>query len=162
MEVKVLRLLLLANLLLLGVGLISPIVTLEKFLIIENTFSVLSGVFQLLQEGPLFLFVVIVVFSVVLPLVKLGLLLLLTRSGPANDGRSRKLLRMMHDYGRWSMLDVFIVAVLVVAVKLDVIAQVEMRYGLYAFAAAVLMTMILTERVVRLTDRLLEESDPVE
>ncbi len=160
MEVKVLRLLLLLNLLLLGVGLSSPIVTFEKFLVIENTFSVLSGVIQLLEEGQLFLFVVILVFSVVLPLAKLGLLFLLTRSESAGNGRSRKLLRMMHDYGRWSMLDVFIVAVLVVAVKLGVIAQVEMRYGLYAFAAAVLMTMILTERVVRLTDRWFEESGP--
>jgi len=59
----------------------------------------------------------------------------------------------MHLYGKWSMLDVFIVAVLVVAVKLAAIVQVEMRYGLYAFAASVLLTMFITARVVVLADR---------
>jgi paraquat-inducible protein A len=46
-----------------------------------------------------------------------------------------------------------VVAVLVVAVKLGAIAQVEMRYGLYAFAASVLLTMLVTARVVVLAER---------
>ena len=58
----------------------------------------------------------------------------------------------MHLYGKWSMLDVFVVAVLVVAVKLGTLASVEMRYGLYFFSAAVLLTMFVTARVVRLTE----------
>jgi paraquat-inducible protein A len=59
----------------------------------------------------------------------------------------------MHLYGKWSMLDVFVVAVLVVAVKLGAIADVEMRFGLYAFAASVLLTMFITARIVALTNR---------
>jgi len=59
----------------------------------------------------------------------------------------------MHLYGKWSMLDVFVVAVLVVSVKLGAIASVEMRYGLYAFAAAVILTMYVTARVVSLVNR---------
>jgi len=47
----------------------------------------------------------------------------------------------MHTFGKWSMLDVFIVAILVVSVKLGAIASVEMRYGLYAFATAVVLKM---------------------
>jgi paraquat-inducible protein A len=46
-----------------------------------------------------------------------------------------------------------VVAVMVVAVKLGVFVEVQMRYGLYAFAAAALLTMFVTARVVRLTDR---------
>jgi len=38
-------------------------------------------------------------------------------------------------------------------VKLGAIAQVEMRYGLYAFAASVLLTMYVTARVVVLAER---------
>lgn len=153
MGVNALRLLLAINAVLLGVGLSAPMVTLEKFLIIENTFSVLSGLAQLMVEGQVFLFIIVLVFSVVLPIVKIGFLFRLTTISADYGLRSKKLLRLMHDYGRWSMLDVFVVALLVVAVKLRVIAQVEMRYGLYAFAAAVLLTMVLTERVVRATDR---------
>jgi paraquat-inducible protein A len=60
----------------------------------------------------------------------------------------------MHLYGKWSMLDVFVVAVLVVTVKLGAIANVEMHYGLYFFSAAVILTMIITARIVKLTDTL--------
>jgi paraquat-inducible protein A len=65
----------------------------------------------------------------------------------------------MHLYGKWSMLDVFVVAVLVVAVKLGAIADVDMRYGLYAFAASVLLTMYITSRIVSLTNQPLQGTD---
>jgi paraquat-inducible protein A len=48
------------------------------------------------------------------------------------------------------MLDVFVVAVLVVTVKLGTIAQVQIHYGLYAFCAAILLTLFITSRISRL------------
>ena len=132
-------------------GLLSPIITLEKFVVIENTFSVLSGVIQLLKEGQWFLFLVISAFSIVLPVLKLGVLYLLVGSRVPDKRRLHRYLHWMHLYGKWSMLDVFVVAILVVAVKLGAIANVEMRYGLYAFAASVLITMYVTARVVILS-----------
>ncbi len=138
---------------LLVVGLYAPIITLEKFILIENTFSVLSGVWQLLQEKRWFLFAIISLFSILVPVLKLYVLHRLLGRHCNNAGRLRTYLHWMHLYGKWSMLDVFIVAVLVVAVKLGAIAQVEMRYGLYAFAASVLLTMFITARVVVLADR---------
>jgi paraquat-inducible protein A len=152
-QVRQLRLLILLACLMLAVGLVAPIVTLEKFLLIENTFSVLSGIYQLLREGRWFLFLIIAGFSVLLPLLKLFVLYRLLGRQCRNTGQLRRYLHWMHLYGKWSMLDVFIVAVLVVAVKLGAIAQVEMRYGLYAFAASVLLTMFVTARVVALADR---------
>jgi paraquat-inducible protein A len=146
-----LRLLIVLSSLLLAIGLLSPIITLEKFVVIENTFSVLSGVIQLLKEGQWFLFLVISAFSIVLPVLKLGVLYLLVGSRVPDKRRLHRYLHWMHLYGKWSMLDVFVVAILVVAVKLGAIANVEMRYGLYAFAASVLITMYVTARVVILT-----------
>jgi paraquat-inducible protein A len=92
-------------------------------------------------------------FSVVLPILKLGVLYRLVSRNEAMQDRGRQLLHWMHLYGKWSMLDVFVVAVLVVAVKLGAIVDVEMRYGLYAFAASVLLTMFITARVVTLAGR---------
>jgi paraquat-inducible protein A len=146
-----LRLLIALSSLLLVMGLLSPIITLEKFVVIENTFSVLSGVIQLLKEGQWFLFLVVSAFSIVLPVLKLGVLYLLVGSRVPDKQRLHRYLHWMHLYGKWSMLDVFVVAILVVAVKLGAIANVEMRYGLYAFAASVLITMYVTARVVNLT-----------
>ena len=138
--------------LLLAVGLVAPIATLNKFILIENTFSVLSGVVALFREGQFFLFLLITGFSVVLPILKLGVLYRLVSRNDAMREKTRRLLHWMHLYGKWSMLDVFVVAVLVVSVKLGAIANVEMRYGLYAFAASVLLTMFITASIVSLTN----------
>lgn len=159
-QLMILRLLLAVALVSLIVGLAAPIITLEKFMLIENTFSVVSGVQQLIAEGRWFLFILIGGFSVVLPLLKLLVLFRLLSPQCDNAGRLRRYLHWMHLYGKWSMLDVFVVAVLVVAVKLGAIAHVEMRYGLYAFAASVLLTMAITARVVVMADSL--ESPPPE
>lgn len=135
------------------VGLVSPIITVKKFMLIENTFSVLGGTIQLLKDGQFFLFFIISGFSIALPLLKIAILTKLINS--KTDAKNlQRYLHWMHLYGKWSMLDVFVVAVLVVAVKLGAIASVEMQYGLYAFAAAVILTMYVTARVVKLTDKL--------
>ena len=144
---------------LLLVGLISPIITLSKFVLIENTFSVVSGALELLLEGQIFLFLIIAGFSIVLPILKLAVLYRIVSKNEAIKGSVRTQLHWMHLYGKWSMLDVFVVAVLVVAVKLGAIADVDMRYGLYAFASSVLLTMYITSRIVSLTNQPLQGAD---
>ena len=113
-ESKVLLLLLFVTAICLGVGLIAPILTLEKFYLIENTFSIVSGLGQLLQEKKIFLFIVIVLFSVILPVLKLAVLFRLLYSQHARHETMHRYLHLMHQYGKWSMLDVFVVALLVV------------------------------------------------
>ncbi len=157
-DARRLRWLLLIICVLLITGMVSPIITLEKLIFIENTFSVVSGVIQLFGEGQYFLFLVISIFSIGLPLIKLVILYLLLSAATARRHRFDRLLELMHDYGKWSMLDVFVVAILVVAVKLGALADVQMRYGLYAFAAGVLLTMYVTARVVGLSDLVLQQT----
>jgi paraquat-inducible protein A len=137
----------------LAAGLLLPIITLEKFFLVRNRVSIIEGTWRLLEQGQLMLFVIIVTFSIVLPVLKLVVILRVLmgrRQGP----RLRSSLSLVHRFGRWSMLDVFVVALLVVSVKLGAIADVTTHSGLYAFAAAVLLTMIVTAGVVRLVDRL--------
>lgn len=153
-EARRLRVILGVTSLFLGLGLVMPIITLKKFVLIENTFSVLSGTIELLKEGQIFLFIVITGFSIVLPLMKIGVLNKLLSPKERKAVNLDKYLHWMNLYGKWSMLDVFIVAVLVVAVKLGAIASVEIRLGLYAFAIAVVLTMYVTARVVSLTNGL--------
>lgn len=150
-EARILRVILWITSALLGVGLVAPIITLHKFVLIENTFSVISGVIELFREGQFFLFIVITGFSIVLPLLKILLLGRVLSTKDNNPVNIRKYMHWMHSYGKWSMLDVFVVAILVVSVKLGAIASVEMRYGLYAFAAAVILKMYITARVVSLS-----------
>jgi paraquat-inducible protein A len=139
--------------LLLGAGLVLPVITLEKFLVVTNTFSIVSGTWHLLEQGQIVLFVLIATFSIVLPVLKLAVLLRVL-AGTRQSAALHRALEWIHRFGRWSMLDVFVVALMVVTVKLGAIADVTAHYGLYAFAGAVLLTMIVTARVVQLVDRL--------
>jgi paraquat-inducible protein A len=154
LESKALLVLLVVTAIMLAVGLSAPILTLEKFFIIENTFSIFSGLVQLLEEGRIFLFVIILLFSVVMPIIKLGVLFRLLGSTAGSSETLHRYLRLMHQYGKWSMLDVFVVALLVVAVKLGAVATVETHYGLYAFGSAVLLTMAITARVIYLSGKI--------
>ncbi len=156
-EVRLLKVLLFLTLALLIPGLVAPIISLKKFLLIENTFSILSGIIQLLNEGQIFLFLLISGFSIIIPFLKLFVLFRLLSINSINSSRLDKYLHWMHLYGKWSMLDVFVVAVLVVTVKLGAVANVEMHYGLYFFSASVLLTMFITARIVKITDTLKTE-----
>jgi paraquat-inducible protein A len=143
-----LMLLLLVSSGLLIAGLWLPMLTLTKFLFIANSFSVISGVVELYQRQQWLLFVALGLFSVLLPLLKLVFLFLLLHSRQLGSARFQRWLKWMHDFGRWAMLDVMVVAVMIVTVKLGVVAQVEIHSGLYLFGSAVLLIMYITHRVV--------------
>ncbi|MET0092973.1 MAG: paraquat-inducible protein A [Sedimenticola sp.] len=150
-EKLVLNFLLICAGLLLYIGLTAPMITIEKFIFISNSFSVTSGVMELYRNGETMLFLIIGIFSVVLPILKLLLLFMLINLLEKQSQRMKRYLHLMHDYGRWSMLDVFVVAVMVDSEKLDAIAKVYVHSGLYAFGAAVILTMLVTAWVVRLS-----------
>jgi paraquat-inducible protein A len=132
-------------------GFFMPMLTLTKFLFIASSFSVFSGLLELFNRGQWFLLLVIFSFSVVLPLLKVSLLFLLLHHREVRSHRFSRLLKLMHDYGRWAMLDVMVVAVMIVTVKLGVVAHIEIHPGLYLFGAAVLLIMYVTHRVVGYT-----------
>ena len=147
---KLLLLLLFIAGILLSIGLIAPIITFKKFIFIQNTFSILTACWNLLIQGQLFLFVIIALFSVILPILKLAMLATVLVSKHKLKSHTQNLLDLMHRFGRWSMLDVFVVAILVVVVKLGAIGNVEKHIGLYAYAAAAILIMLLTHKIVAL------------
>lgn len=132
-------------------GLILPMMTITELLLFSNSFSVLAGVAELWQNGHYLLFVIVSLFSIVMPILKIALLLQLILAPGQESVRKNQLLHLMHEYGRWAMLDVMVVAVLIVTVKLGAIARVEVHSGLYVFGLAVVLIMFITRRVVRLT-----------
>jgi len=145
-----LKYLLLFATLLLVIGLTSPLMTLSKFVLLNQSFSVLSGTIDLFKGGHLFLFLIIAGFSIVLPAFKIVLLMRLLTPQGRDIQALKRVLHLLHDYGRWAMLDVMVVAVLVVTVKLGAIASIEIHYGLYVFGVATLLIMLITHFVSRL------------
>jgi paraquat-inducible protein A len=134
------------------VGMFAPLFTFKRFLIFNSTVSLISGIVQLFQEDEIFLFTVIGSFSVLLPIYKMALLFRLLYFDGLDSKRRKRNLKLLSFLGKWSMLDVFVVAVLLVTIKMGAVANVETHLGLYAFGVAVLGSMFLTQRAASLLD----------
>ncbi|EEF79350.1 Paraquat-inducible protein A [Methylophaga thiooxydans DMS010] len=133
-------------------GLFLPMLTITQFIVIRNDFSVISGITELWKAGQYILFIVIACFSVVVPLTKIALLFKLLQNDNRPHPIKMKLLRLIHDYGRWAMLDVMVVAMLIVTVKMGAIASIQIHPGLYVFGVAVLLIMLTTQSTVKLLE----------
>lgn len=130
-------------------GCIAPLFTLSKFFIFSNTVSLLSALLELWYESYYALFLVLLLFSVLFPLVKLLLMLYLLVSTKISQQRHHKLIGFLELVGKWSMLDVFVVAVLLVTIKLGPMADVEVHYGLYLFSVSIILMMIISHLMHR-------------
>jgi len=149
-EIQLLKVLLLTAFILLIAGIMTPVMTITKLVFLENSFSIFSGLQDLFIQQKYILFLLILILSIVLPFIKI-LLLAWTLQIKSNEAKINKLIELIHHFGRWAMLDVLVVALLLVAVKLGAIASVEVHLGLYYFTGAVLITMWVTHRTLKIT-----------
>jgi len=111
--------------------------------------TILSGVVHLLEGGMWPLALVVFVASIVVPLAKLfaivHLLISVQRRSPKKPVERTKLYRLTEMFGRWSMVDIYVVAMLAALVQLGSLAQVEAELGAVFFGATVVLTMIAAE-----------------
>ncbi|WP_243041603.1 paraquat-inducible protein A [Dyella sedimenti] len=109
----------------------------------DNT--ILSGVIELWVKGSPDLAIIVFTASIVVPVLKffaLGLLLISSQRGSAWAQRQRgKLYRLVEFIGYWSMLDVFVVALLTALVQFGFFSQVEPLPGVVFFGLTVIITM---------------------
>ena len=120
---------------------ILPILSMTKFGH-ETKSTIWQGVVDLWESGTPSIAVIVLLCSIVIPLTKIvGLLYVCStwRRNPAK--RNSAVVRFIEVIGRWSMLDVFLVAILVALVKLGSFATVAPQLGLVAFAGVVVLTM---------------------
>ena len=113
--------------------------------------TIFGGVKLLWDEGLWGLGAIVFTASILVPLLKLfGVAWLLWSAPRATPVQSRRLIRLhtiIEGIGRWSMLDVFLVAFLSGAVRFGSLATIEPRSGIIAFATAVVLTMLATQAV---------------
>jgi paraquat-inducible protein A len=131
----------LAALILYPLAISMPIMRLERFG--HSTLSsVLGGSLRLLQEGEVFIGALIFICSVVLPLAKLlGLFVLCFPRKLA--ARHRAFFYHAIEFaGRWGMLDVMLVAIVIAWVKIGDLVQVAPGPGIFAFAGLVAMSLV--------------------
>lgn len=128
---------------LLGLAWLSPIMSVKTWIFFYEEVTIMEAATRLYRDGFLFLALLVFVFAVVFPALKLLVLgrawyLAAGSLGGANiDG----VLKVFDHMGKWSMLDVFIVAVIVVSTQSSMVADAQLHPGLYLFAASILISM---------------------
>jgi paraquat-inducible protein A len=107
--------------------------------------TIMSGVIYFIHSGMWPIALVIFVASVFVPLAKLMLLTFLLISVQKKSSWRRKdrtrLYRITEVIGRWSMVDIFVVTILVALVNLGALASIHARPGAVFFCAVVIITM---------------------
>lgn len=107
--------------------------------------TIMSGVIYLWTDGSWALAVLVFFASVIVPFTKLFALTYLLHTvqhqSPHHQRRRTRLYHLLKFIGRWSMLDIYVVTLLVALVQLRSLATVTAAPGVLAFAAVVLLTM---------------------
>lgn len=108
--------------------------------------TILSGVVVFWQDGSYPVAIIIFLASVVIPILKVAALvwLCLAASGtsPPSPKAHSKLYQLTEILGRWSMVDVFVVAILVTLVQLGALMTITAGPAALSFAAVVILTML--------------------
>lgn len=118
-----------------------PIMHVQRFGITREA-SVWSGGVGLVADGEVLVGAVVLLASVVLPLAKLVGLFLLAGAGSSLRPRMRAWTwHLVEATGRWGMLDVLLVAVLVAVVKLGSLMELSAGPGALAFTSCVLLNL---------------------
>lgn len=108
--------------------------------------TIASGVAELLHAGMVPIAVLVFIASILVPVLKilgLGFLLISVECGWTWRPKERlKLYRIIEFIGRWSMIDIFMISILIALVKLGNIAAIEPGVAATAFAAVVVLTML--------------------
>ncbi|MFY9315858.1 MAG: paraquat-inducible protein A [Burkholderiales bacterium] len=107
--------------------------------------TIMSGVVYFWTSGSWYLALIIFFASIMVPLLKMIALALLLVSVQLRSrwrrGQRARLYRLVEFVGRWSMLDIYVVAVIVALVQLKALATIQPGAGAAAFGAVVVLTM---------------------
>mgnify|MGYP001795412969 CR=1 FL=1 len=131
-----------AALLLLVPAITLPVMTLER-LGHESVASIWSGTVKMLANGDYGVGLTVLFFSLVAPVAKLAALFTLSLGGRRLSAGARSATyHAVELIGRWGMLDVLLVAVLVAAVKLGDLVEVTAGPGVLVFGLVVILNLL--------------------
>jgi paraquat-inducible protein A len=127
----------------------------------EENDTIMSGVLVLLHSGSWPIAVLVFIASIVVPILKILALSVVLfsawRRSPRYRTQRSELYRMVEFIGRWSMLDVYAISLLVALVQIRTLALVAVGWGALAFGAVVVLTLVAARTF---DERLLWESPP--
>lgn len=118
-----------------------PLLEIER-LGYRHASSVISGIADLFRHGNVFVAVVVLTFSVLLPLAKLLLLLELCWLKMFHVKHRALTYRIVELAGKWGMMDVLLLALLVMTVKIGSLVQFHLGPAVLAFVVCIIMSLV--------------------
>lgn len=106
--------------------------------------TIWQGVVSLAEGDSWLIAIIVLLASIVIPLVKLIVLFYIAMTPRTSQLALLKLrlYRFIEGIGRWSMLDIFLLAVMVAIIKFNPWTFVEPGIGSFMFAGVVIFTML--------------------
>ena len=135
-------------------GIILPFTAVTKLWLFENQISVCHGLVVLWKADELFLFLILLVFTICFPFVKINALLALWLYPGLTAEQARSFFKFVSQLGKWSMLDVFVIAILVLTIKSSGVASIKVGSGFYLFFVSVMLTQIASTWTGQIASRL--------
>ncbi len=144
----------------LALGISLPIIKLTRYVFWSTEHSLISTVSVLIRDGQTFLGFTVLVFSIVLPVLKLLYLVLVSTLPESEIVRQSKRLHALEWLGKWSMHDVLVLSLTIFFIKSQGIYDAASLSGVYFFTAGV-MLMILSYAWLRGTNVIARAPAPV-
>jgi paraquat-inducible protein A len=123
-------------------GIFLPFTSVTKLWLFENQVSVYRGLIVLWRAGEMFLFLILFVFTLCFPFVKINAMLTLWLYPGLDGGNAQRMYHFVSNLGKWSMLDVFVMAILVLTVKSSGVANIQVGSGFFLFFTSVMLTQL--------------------
>ncbi len=120
-----------------SLGLTLPLLSMERLYFLEDRPSLLQVIRGLYEGDEVSIAGLVFLFSVLLPGLKILVLGISALHRP-----SSKWLRVLSYLGKWSMMDVMLVALVIFAAKTSGLASAQVLPGLWFYAAATLSTAV--------------------
>ncbi|WP_394177377.1 paraquat-inducible protein A [Yoonia maritima] len=122
---------------------------LTNTLVEHSESTIIGGVVDLIHHGSVGIAIIVFVASVVIPVGKfiavIYLALSVQQQSSSNQHGRHHAYEMVEFIGRWSMIDVFVVAILSALVQLDTIATINPGIAAVSFALSVIFTMLAAQ-----------------
>lgn len=146
-------------------GLITPIlmVTIHKdiqylgdIVLSFESKGVIGSIIKLFQNGDIVVALVILLFSVLVPISKVSSLIFIS---VIHDNKlSHKIVKFFKMIGKWSMVDVFVVAVFLVYLTTNKgdVTKAQIEVGLYFFLSYVIVSMLVSISAEKMLEKIKE------
>ncbi len=142
-------LLLILALPMLAAGLVTPAISITRMAVFTDTYSIVGAVFAFWDGGRYILFAIVFFFSLAFPSAKILIALWAWVLAGRDQDRMRRVMVLFAAVSKWSMLDVFIIALTVLVVEGSLLDAADIHFGIVLFTLSVLMSTYAIQRLAR-------------